>query len=509
MTGIGEGICRLSAQSRVAEDVWRNIGDDILGWIHHDYPDGPGPLAKNVTFFNITAGSRVRYTPPGGSVVEEAVDSVDFEFSFAGDEETLRAAIDTIELLAPLHSDVDFDMAYRVFSVSNTAHIFRHPIKVLAIADPPVVEALHPLLQLEENSDPILMGVRAEKSVDVDNSEDLSVVITIPSDDMGPVGTLIPQSSPDYIGIRTDGPGYYIITSSGDDPTTRETRLNDFVFDQIYFEPRPYWAGILRSDENSTAGIRIEAVSTERSSDVAPVNSEEWGTLGDMDTRTERDVTYVEVTIIPVNDLPYLQNSTARVIENNKNSQFDEELVVPIGKLMGMTVDDKDGSQSLTATLTGFPTNAIDLFFDVPGPINPAVTATIDKTTGTVVVNGDNSNLVLDVIRTITLVLAHDDDQNVNILINGISEDSNGYITVTDEYNLSFWLQVASVADTPTLLVGAEVKTLAYEDSTPERYPVEIALNDIDGKLSSLHCGFLWNKQYAIWDKGVAFSSRL
>ena len=140
----------------------------------------------------------------------------------------------------------------------------------------------------------------------------------------------------------------------------------------------------------------------------------------------------------------------------------------------------------MTATLTGFPTNAIDLYFDVPGPINSEVTATIDKATGTVVVNGDNSNLVLDVIRTITLVLAHDDDQNVNILINGISEDSNGYITVTDEYNLSFWLQVASVADTPTLLVGSEVKTLASEGSCLEPYPVEIALNDIDGKLSML-----------------------
>jgi hypothetical protein len=137
--------------------------------MHHDYPNGPGPLVKNITFFNISEGSTVRYTPPGGSLVESAVDSPDFEFSFVGGEEAIRAAIDTIELLAPMHSDDDFDIAYRIYTDSDVDHVFRHPVKVYAVADPPKIEALHSLLQIEENSAPILMGIRAEKSVDVDN----------------------------------------------------------------------------------------------------------------------------------------------------------------------------------------------------------------------------------------------------------------------------------------------------------------------------------------------------
>jgi hypothetical protein len=482
VNGIGEGICRLGALSNVVEDVWKNIGDDILGWMHHDYADGPGPLVKNITFFNVTVGSSMRYTPPGGSLVSATVDSEDFEFSFAGDEDTIRAAIDTIELLAPLHSDVDFDMAYRIFTESDTDHIFRHPVKVLAVADPPVVEALHPLLQVEENSEPVLMGVRAEKSADVDNSEDLTIEIYIPRDESGPIGVIIPQSNPSDVGFQNVGSGTYKITSSGDDPTTRETRLNDFIVNQLYFQPRPYWSGILRSDVNSTSGIRIDAVSTERY-DVAPSDDEAAGTAGDMDTRIERDTTYVEVTVLPVNDIPYLQNSTSRVEENKGNSQLDIDLVVPIGALMGMTVDDTDGSQSLSATLTGFPTNAIDLYFDTLA-IDPSVTATIDKATGTVVVNGGNSNLVLDVIRSITIILAHDDDTNFNVNIEGYSEDTNGYVTVGDEYTLTHWVQVASVADTPTLVVGAEIKTLAAEGSGMEPYPVAIALNDTDGTFS-------------------------
>jgi hypothetical protein len=215
---------------------------------------------------------------------------------------------------------------------------------------------------------------------------------------------------------------------------------------------------------------------------VAQSNDEEWGTLGDIDTKTERDVTYVEVTVIPVNDLPYLQNSTAWVAENNLNSQVDIDLVVPIGKLMGMTVDDKDGSQSLTATLTGFPTNAINLYFDQTKVINPSVTATIDKATGTVSVSGDNSNHVLEAIGWLIVVLADDDDANFNIEINGYSEDTNGYITVGDTYSLTFQVIVGAVADTPTLIVGAEVKSLAVEGSGSQSYPVNVALNDIDGE---------------------------
>lgn len=462
------------------EDVWKTVGGDILGWMHHEeYEDGPGPLVKNITFINFPIGTSINYTSTSGAFVSTTVESEDFEIPLVGEEQIIRAAMDTIALKAPLHSDVDFNLAYKVFTASDTDHTFTHPVVVLAVADPPKITVFNDFLRGEENGDPVLMGLATEKSEDVDNSEYLSVEITVPSDVNGPVGNIVPMSRPSDIGFQSLGKGRYRISSSGEDPAIRETVLNTFVENQIFFEPRPYWAGVLASVENATGGIRVDAVSTEQF-DVAPNDNEEAGTLGDMDTRNERRTSYVELTVIPVNDLPYLKNTTSRVLENNGNSEFDKELVVPIGALMGMTVDDTDGSQSLTATLTGFPTNAINLFVDGV-TIDPTVTITVDKASGTIVVEGADSNKVLEVIASITIILAHDDDKNFQVDISGYSEDSNGYVTVGGDYQLTHYVQVAAVADTPTLLVGAELKEMVAEGASMEPYPVTIALNDKDG----------------------------
>jgi hypothetical protein len=190
--------------------------------------------------------------------------------------------------------------------------------------------------------------------------------------------------------------------------------------------------------------------------------------------------TFTAVTIAPVNDMPYLLNNQSYVAENKLNSDVDLETNVAIGQAMGMTVDDKDGSQYLDAVISGFPMNVIRLYFS---EVLSSVAASVDIERGTVTLSGNNSTEVLAVLETLVVVLAHDDDRNFRLTIEGTSKDSNGVTEVVDTYSLSHTLIVGAVADTPTLNIGSTVKQLAAEGSTGNLYPVDIGLNDLDGKL--------------------------
>ena len=55
-------------------------------------------------------------------------------------------------------------------------------------------------------------------------------------------------------------PGVYLLNATGPDPETREQRMNDFILnEQILFDPRDHWSGILTGSD----GILVEAISTE------------------------------------------------------------------------------------------------------------------------------------------------------------------------------------------------------------------------------------------------------
>lgn len=306
---------------------------------------------------------------------------------------------------------------------SSVTHTF---FEVKLTASPVVLP-----LQIEEDAGPFLLAITAGKSADIDNSEVLTVRIFVPSDSFGPVATIAMKSQVPKATLRSMGPGSYEVTSTGSGPTERETNLNALLADQITIQPRPHWSGVL----NGTKGIRIEAVSAEKSDDTAPTDSVEWGTSGDMDTKNEVATTYTTLSVAPVNDMPYLRNNVTIVQENKLNSNVDEELIVQIGTALNMTVDDKDGSQYLDALLTGFPTNAIALDFSID-QISDSVTASVDKVHGAVSVQGRNSTEVLAVIESIEIILQHDDDSNFVITIEGTSKDSNGATEVSATYTL-------------------------------------------------------------------------
>lgn len=335
------------------------------------------------------------------------------------------------------------------------------------------------LLQIEEDSDPVVLQVTAGRSVDEDNSETLSVVITVPSDQLGPVGSILQLSSQTGAYLTDKGNGVYEVTASGATPANREAELNAYLLDKVAFEPRAHWASVLTGEN----GIRVDAVSTE-AGETAPSNSLEAGTLGDIDTRTEKATTYVNITVVPIVDIPYLANERTIVQENKGDSDVDQDLLIPIGSSdhLGIGIDDLDDSQSLYFELTGFPTDLRSLQFGIS---KPGVTTLVDIQQGNVTIYGENNVVdILAVLDSLQITLANDDDKNFLIEINGVARDTNGIMEVSEEFYLSHDVIVQAVADTPTLEVGTEIKPVVAEDSSIEQYAIITRINDVDGSES-------------------------
>jgi hypothetical protein len=323
---------------------------------------------------------------------------------------------------------------------------------------------------LEEDGPPVQLQIFADRSADDDNSETLSVRITVPVDRFGPIGEIIETSASSTVSLRQAG-RFFIVEALGEDPATREANLDAYTSSSLAFRPRVNYAG-----RNT---LIVEAVSTEAGL-VAFPNSIAHETLGDFDTRTEVAETYVPITVTPVVDLPYMTSDRSIVAENNLDSNVDQDLVVNIGELMGVQVDDLDGSQTLQARLTGFPTNSIDLSFVQS---REGVATTVDQGSGTATIEGDNVEDVLLVLSSLQVILANDDDTNFQVEIDGNATDSDGVdLFVTEEFYIMHTVIVQAVADAPTLDVGTEVKARETESTVYfTSYPVTVGLNDADG----------------------------
>lgn len=326
--------------------------------------------------------------------------------------------------------------------------------------------------QLNEDDVPLPLRIIPERSADDDNSETLSVEITLPSDDVGVIGSIVELSKSSTATIETiRGGTAFLVQATGATPATREANLAAYTNRSLAFQPRANWAGELE--------IIVEAVSTE-ANEVAMSNSIAHDTLGDFDTRTERVQTIIPVRVLPVVDLPYMTRSRSVVAENNLNSNVDEDVVVRIGERMGVKVDDLDGSQTFQAVLVGFPTNAIDLRF---GRSRPDVTATVNRTSGIVSIQSTNTEGALLVLESLQITLFTDDDHNFLIEMTGRCTDKGGSnLVVQADFYLRHQVIVQAVADTPALDAGMELKSAETEGvSAFISYPVTVALNDKDG----------------------------
>lgn len=281
------------------------------------------------------------------------------------------------------------------------------------------------------------------------------------------------------------GGGIYTVTATGANPAAREAALDTFLNGGITFTPRAQWSGVL----TGTSGIRVDAISTENATlygntvmapddELAPNNSAAAGTGGDLDTKIEITTTYIDVTVAAINDTPVLANASSTYQENTGSSATtDPDLVIPLGTRLGLSIADTDGSQGLSMTLTGLPTNAQALAF---GTSLAGVTTNVDIPTGTVTISGANANNVLTVLNSLSITLADDRDQNFTVAINGTSTDTNGVTPVNTAFSLSHAVTVQAVADLPTVNVGAATKPAVDEDSGFVTYGVTTALNDTD-----------------------------
>jgi hypothetical protein len=131
-------------------------------------------------------------------------------------------------------------------------------------ADAPVVVAsdLTIVENLEGgvNSKPLLINVNTSIDSEMDDSELVSVVITVSSDGEGPYGTLFAMSIPRVIFLNL-GSGVYTINATVATADERETLLDNFLrADSDKFTPRENFA----FDLIGVDGIKVETISTEQ-----------------------------------------------------------------------------------------------------------------------------------------------------------------------------------------------------------------------------------------------------
>jgi len=460
-----------SGASVIQEDTTVTIGSNIA-YTKIDLDGTESVTTVTVTAFS--AGATVSYTDTNGLPHTFVATGAETIVLTGGTEAQIRAALDTLSIQAPLHSDQNFNLAVTVTTTDNDASTyttgFNHAVTVQAVADAPSVTA--DAITLDEDASATLT-IRPNRSADDDNSETLSVRITVPSDGSGPVGTLSSGTPPAGVTLTPQGGGVYLVTVTGATPADREALLDGFLNGGVTFTPRANYSGVL----TGVQGIRVDAISTEAANggELAP------GSFGGPDntSKTETATTYIDVTVNPVNDVPVLTNASTIVQENGGSTAVsDPDLVIPIGTRFGMTIADTDGSQGLSLTLTGFPTNAQALGF---GTSLAGVTTSVSIATGTVTISGADANNVIAVLNSLSITLADDRDENFTVTIDGTVTDTNGVTVDTDSFTLIHAVTVQAVADLPTVNVGAATKPAVSEDSGFVTYPVTTALNDTDG----------------------------
>lgn len=470
VTAVVDGVTQ-SGSSVFVEDVAHTLGTDIA-YARIDNDGSESVTAVAVSGFQ--PGSTVSYTDVAGNPQTVLVGAGGLTVTFTGGTEAqIRTALDTLVVTAPPNSDANFTLSVAVTTLDNDGssitNTFNHGVTVQAVADAPTVSA-EPIT-LDEDTTTTLV-IRPDRSADDDNSETLSVRITVPSDGFGPVGALS-GATPAGVTLTNLGGGVYTVTATGATAAAREVLLDGYLNGGITFTPRAQWSGNL----TGTNGIRVDAISTESAtgSELAP------GSYGGADgtSKTETATTYIDVTVNPIGDLPVQTNATTTVQENNNSTAAsDPDLAVPIGARIGLTIADPDGSQGLSMTLTGFPANAQALSF---GTSMGGVSTSVNIATGTVTISGANANDVITVLNSLSVTLADDRDENFTVSINGTVTDTNGTTVSTDNFSLSHAVTVQAVADLPTVTVGAATKPAVDEDSGFVTYPVTTALNDTDG----------------------------
>jgi hypothetical protein len=172
------------------------------------------------------------------------------------------------------------------------------PLIVAAVADLPTVSVVNPAeVTVSEDGDSIPLRITVGHSLDRDDSEVISVRITVPTEGGTPIGT-IGGATPANVNLADQGGGSYLVTATGATPEADEALLNSFLSEggNIIFIPRAGWAGSVVD----TDGIRVDVISTETATGDELAGDEYGGADGT--SKTETATAYIGLTVLPVAD---------------------------------------------------------------------------------------------------------------------------------------------------------------------------------------------------------------
>ncbi len=485
----------LSGLSVLVEDIPKIIGTDFM------WNPKPGRIeeAGEIRISGFPANSRLEWTDLYGTTqVVNSVGGPNFVLKLEADNEAdLKMILSTLSLRAPPQSDVNFNLNVTVVSLNDSVNFqnsYIHPVTVQAVADLPFIISTQNFTALEDLPSPPLVVV-VNRSADADDSETLTLRLTVPSVGGSPVGRLTPINPIPLDGFSLTSnfaTGQYFLRVPVGTPDQEAASINDFFSSSlqgIVFTGRNQWSGIL----NGTNGIKVELMSEETAdgTELAPNDSGPDGTLGDVDTKIEIAIGYIDIRVLPVitEDLTISTLSTI-VNENNNQTTGSQVVTIPIGNNMNLSMQNIDESLNATLTLSGFPLSIVASNQFVFNTIHPSVSIvqSIDATNNTVLTFSGNATLVLQVLNGLAINLTDDLDQDFTVNVTGTLLDSNGDSAddVTKDIGpLLHRVVVRATADVPTITVPSTtfLSTLTILENTPTltNYPINVSLNDLDG----------------------------
>lgn len=296
---------------------------------------GPGPTQGSGTaeIFLEGGGPGAREFTIRSTLVPNGANSTDDELLIIPQTTRETATNDILATLAlfefsigPNHTDLDGELTVTAVNADVNTEVLPenevpgavdisettwNPLVVQAISDTPSLAVVDPAgIITEEDGDFIPLSITATPSADLDNSEVLSVRITVPLQPIfvpfeqdTPIGEIRYNGDPPAgVSISNVGEGVWLIEADGDTPEEREALLNSVLNGgNLVFDPRDGWAGILVGDE----GLQVDLISTERASGFQVAPDELGG--DDEDSRRETVTAYIGFEVIPVADVPTVE----------------------------------------------------------------------------------------------------------------------------------------------------------------------------------------------------------
>jgi hypothetical protein len=357
------------------------------------------------------------YGPSGATV-----GVVGTTYTFTGTDAQIQAALTALTATPPLHSDDDISLDVTVTAVESnpteaevgtltSSFNFTTVTVVQAVADTP--GAVGQNYNTDEDIAVNFAGLSGAL-VDNDGSETLTFQIT----------GVDPDASFD---VGTDlGGGIWSFS---------EAQINA----GINYTPPP--------QEHGVFNMTLEAIATE-----AAVG-------GQVALKTAVGTAPISVTVAAVLDTPVLNNGATTV---------DEDVTIPLGTDIDLSLVDVDGSQTMSITLTGIPAaNTVSVNGALPGSFSGPV--------GGVYTISGTAQEAMDILDSLTVTTPQHDDTNFSVAIAvTTTETSTGdNVTVNATHNVT----VSAVADAPNLAaVGG-----SGDEDTVIAIPVTTSLVDTDG----------------------------